>query len=81
MTKANWTPVLEMDLDDGTHTCYCWEVDSHFCYLTQRVNGTWDVELLDKLPGAQDGYGFGEATASPAPQTPAVEATLPPSNP
>ena len=40
-----------------------------------------DVELLDELPGTQDGYGFGEATASPAPQTPAVEATLPPSNP
>ena len=40
------------------------------------------------LPGAQAGYGFGEATAepeataTPVPQTPAaVEATLPPSNP
>ena len=41
-----------------------------------------DVELLDELPGAQGGYGFGEPTATPAPQTPAaVEATLPPSNP
>ena len=47
-----------------------------------------EVELLDMLPGAQAGYGFGEATAepeataTPVPQTPAaVEATLPPSNP
>ena len=48
MAKANWTPVFEMDLDDGTHTCYCWEVDSHFCYLTQQADDTWDVELLDK---------------------------------
>ena len=48
MAKANWTPVLEMDLDDGTHTCYFWDTDSHFCYLTQRADGTWDVELLDK---------------------------------
>ena len=48
MTKAKWTPILEMDLDDGTHTCYCWEVDSYFCYLTQLTDDTWDVELLDK---------------------------------
>ena len=48
MTKAIWTPILEMDLDDGTHTCFCWEVVSYFCYLTQLADDTWDVELLDK---------------------------------
>ena len=48
MAKANWTPILEMDMDDGKHTCYAWEVDSHYCYLTQIANGTWDVELMDK---------------------------------
>lgn len=41
-----------------------------------------DVELLDELPAAQEGYGFGEATAAPEVQTtPAAEATLPPSKP
>lgn len=48
MTKANWIPVFEMDLDDGTHTCYVWETDSHFCYLTQMADNTWDVELLNR---------------------------------
>ena len=40
-----------------------------------------DVELVDTLPGAKEGYGFGtEATDAPTP-TAVPEATLPPSKP
>ena len=35
-----------------------------------------DITLIDDLPGANSGYGFGEPTATPVP-----EATLPPANP
>ena len=38
------------------------------------------IELIDNLPGADAGYGFGDATAEPqAEATPIPEATLPPS--
>ena len=47
MTKPMWKPLAEMDMDDGTHTCYYWETDSHYCYLTQIADDTWDVELMD----------------------------------
>ena len=37
------------------------------------------IELVDQLPGAKEGYGFGEE--EPAEATAVPEATLPPSNP
>ncbi|MDO5379203.1 MAG: M23 family metallopeptidase, partial [Clostridia bacterium] len=45
-----------------------------------------EIQLLDELPAAQQGYGFAEATAepenTPAPEEgPVVDATLPPANP
>ena len=46
MTKPMWKPLAEMDMDDGTHTCYYWETDSHYCYLTQISDGTWDIVNL-----------------------------------
>ena len=48
MKKYNWNPVEEMDLDDGTHTCYAAESDGYFVYLTQISDGTWDVEQQEK---------------------------------
>lgn len=46
----------------------------------EAKNAEPDIELVDTLddalPGANDGYGFADATASPVP-----EATLPPTNP
>ena len=48
MKKPNWEPIMEMDMDDGTHTCYCWETDGYYCYLTQIANNSWDVELMNK---------------------------------
>ena len=46
--KYNWQPILEMDLEDGTHTCYATETDAHFIYCTQIADGTWDVETQRK---------------------------------
>jgi len=45
-----------------------------------------EIEVLDELPAAQPGYGFGDSTAepesTPAPAAgPVVDATLPPANP
>ncbi|MDO5298650.1 MAG: M23 family metallopeptidase [Clostridia bacterium] len=41
-----------------------------------------EFELIDILPGSGAGYGFGDdSSAAQASTTPAVEATLPPSNP
>ena len=56
----------------------------------EEENNEPDIELVDTLPGAKEGYGFGEengepeATATAAPEataTAAPEATLPPSKP
>ena len=56
----------------------------------EEENDEPDIELVDTLPGAKEGYGFGEengepeATATAAPEataTAAPEATLPPSKP
>ena len=51
-TKYDWHPILEMDLDDGTHTCYSTEIVSgnstFFVYCTQISDDTWDVEFLRK---------------------------------
>lgn len=44
MAKYNWKPIEEMDLDDGTHTCYCHETDDRYIYLTQISDNTWGVE-------------------------------------
>ena len=43
------------------------------------AEATPDVELVDNLPGAADGYGFSSTTPS-AQTTPVPEATLPPAN-
>lgn len=53
MAKYNWQPVEEMDLDDGTHTCYAVETEKYIYYLTQIVDDTWDVELKTK---GMDGF-------------------------
>ena len=44
MKQPVWNPIAEMDLDDGTHTCYVRPIGRHFVFLTQLANGTWDVE-------------------------------------
>ena len=43
--KYDWHPILEMDLDDGTHTCYSTENKQWRVFTTQISDGTWDVEL------------------------------------
>lgn len=41
-----WTPIEEMDLDDGTHTCFSTkDRTGRFIWLTQISDNTWDVEL------------------------------------
>lgn len=45
MAKFDWHPILEMDLEDGTHTCYAATVGNWFVWLTQISDDTWDVEL------------------------------------
>ena len=48
----------------------------------EQANDEPDIELVDTLPGAKEGYGFGEDKATEAPAaTAAPEATLPPSKP
>lgn len=46
MKKTKWEPIDEMDLEDGTHTCYA-ATTRHgtFVWLTQISDDTWDVEL------------------------------------
>lgn len=54
--KIVWKPVLEMDLDDGTHTCFSTvDKSGHFVWLTQISDNTWDVER-GNYPGK--GYCF-----------------------
>lgn len=54
--KINWQPIAEMDLDDGTHTCYSTtDKQGRFVWLTQISDDTWDVEL-GRYPGK--GYCF-----------------------
>ena len=46
MAKFNWTPIEEMDLDDGTHTGYTAILDYNSnIVLSQMSDGTWDVEI------------------------------------
>ena len=46
LEKITWNPVLEMDMEDGTHTCYSTtDKNGRFVWLTQMHNDTWDVEL------------------------------------
>ena len=43
--KITWTPIEEMDLEDGTHTCYSTKSpEGYFVWLTQIADDTWDVE-------------------------------------
>ena len=45
-TKITWTPIEEMDLDNGEHTCYSTITPTGlFVWLTQIADDTWDVEL------------------------------------
>lgn len=49
MAKYNWHPIEEMDLDEGTHTCYATtDHDGRFIWLTQISDDTWDVEIATK---------------------------------
>lgn len=48
MAKYNWKPIEEMDLDDGTHTCYSATDGNWFLYCTQIADGTWDAEVSRK---------------------------------
>lgn len=48
MKKHEWKPLEEMDLDDGTHTCYAADAGNWWLYLTQIADGTWDVEQKRK---------------------------------
>lgn len=51
--KFNWQPILEMDLDDGTHTGYAAEDrEGRDIWLTQISDDTWDVEVK-----ARSAYG------------------------
>lgn len=43
-SKYNWEPIEEMDMEDGTHTCYATQIGEHFIWITQISNNTWDVE-------------------------------------
>jgi len=46
--KDRWTPVYEMDLEDGTHGCYEKDLGSHYVYCTQLSDDSWDVSLILK---------------------------------
>lgn len=49
--KPDWQPIAEMDLDDGTHTCYSTtDTQGCFVWLTQISDDTWDVERAT-IPG------------------------------
>lgn len=41
-----WKPVIDMDMEDGTHTCYSTiDRSGRFVWLTQMADNSWDVEL------------------------------------
>lgn len=43
---SKWTPVIDMDLDNGEHTCYSREISkSKYIWLTQMADGCWNVEI------------------------------------
>ena len=44
MAKYDWKPIEEMDLEDGTHTCFSVRIGNSFWYCTQISDDTWDVE-------------------------------------
>lgn len=46
MQEIVWKPVIDMDMEDGTHTCYS-TIDrkGRFVWLTQMSDNSWDVEL------------------------------------
>ena len=44
MKRPVWNPITEMDMDDGTHTCYSHAIGDYFVYLTLSSDGTWYVE-------------------------------------
>ena len=47
--KITWTPIEEMDLDNGQHTCYATtDRTGRRYWLTQIADDTWDVEMEDK---------------------------------
>ena len=50
-SKLTWSPIEEMDLDNGQHTCYSSQ-DSrgNIVWTTQTSNGTWDVEISEPDP-------------------------------
>lgn len=49
MAKYNWTPIEEMDLDDGTHTGYTAILsDDYDICLSQLSDDTWDVEIFNR---------------------------------
>lgn len=53
MKKASWTPIAEMDLESGAHTCYATPTrHGTFVWLTQLGDDSWDVEL-HPLPGGE----------------------------
>jgi hypothetical protein len=54
--RTKWEPVAEMDLDDGTHTCYSTtDKCGHFVWLTQISDDSWDVERSCR-PGCGEGF-------------------------
>lgn len=53
-TKIVWSPILGMDMEDGTHTCYSsTTADRRYVWLTQFPDG-WHVERSIAYIG--DGY-------------------------
>lgn len=64
MAKYNWIPVEEMDLEDGTHTCYAAETDEWFLWLTQISDDTWDVEAKRKCRIAGESEHFIQTVAN-----------------
>lgn len=52
-SKIQWNPVLECDLDDGTHTCYATEdKKGSYIWLSQLADDSWDVETNDYRGGS-----------------------------
>lgn len=48
-SKTNWTPILEMDDEDGNHTSYSTKIEGKFFWITQMPDNTWSVETQDEV--------------------------------
>ena len=47
MPKVKWSPILEMEDDNGNITSYFTEIKGEIFFITQQSDGLWAIEDWD----------------------------------